>query len=117
LLWRFTSIPTLLVDISTKDIRDRYGSMAAVKRKALEDPTVKIQLDEIIRLDGMIGDGMRIVSVSVACLHDAYALLRLLEEGCTVDARIPKLYYDALQIAVANRDQAKAKVIPLRLDS
>jgi len=43
--------------------------------------------------------------------------LRLLEEERTVDARIPKLYYDVLQIAVTNRNQAKAKVIPLRLDS
>ena len=55
-----------LVDISTKDIRDRYGSVAAAKRKAQEDSTVKIQLDEIIRLDSMIGDGIRIVSASVA---------------------------------------------------
>jgi hypothetical protein len=43
--------------------------------------------------------------------------LRLLEEERTVDVGVPKPYYDVLQIAVANRDQAKAKVIPLRLDS
>jgi hypothetical protein len=35
-----------LVDIHTKDIRDRYGSVAAAKRKAQDDPTVKKQLDE-----------------------------------------------------------------------
>jgi hypothetical protein len=64
----------------------------------------------------MVGDGTRIVSASVACLHDAYALLRL-EGERTVDARILRLYYDVLQIAVANGDQAKAKVIPPRLDS
>ena len=57
------------------------------------------------------------VSASVACFHDAYALLRLLGEERTVDERISKLYYDVLHIAVANGDQAKAKVIPTRLDS
>ena len=64
----------------------------------------------------MIGEGIRIVSASVACFHDAYSPLRLLEEERTVDARIPKLYYDVLQIAVASGDQAKAKVVPPRLD-
>lgn len=39
------------------------------------------RLDEITRLDSLIGDGMRIDSAPMACLYDAYALLRLLEEG------------------------------------
>jgi Protein of unknown function (DUF3435) len=39
-----------LADISTKAIRDRYGSVAAAKRKTQEDPTVKIELEENARL-------------------------------------------------------------------
>lgn len=39
-----------LVDSSTKAVRDRYGSVAAAKRKAQEDPTVKIELGENTRL-------------------------------------------------------------------
>lgn len=35
---------------STKTIRDRYGSLAAAKRKAQEDPTVQIEFDENTRL-------------------------------------------------------------------
>jgi hypothetical protein len=39
------------------------------------------RLVKITRLDRPIGDGMGIISTPVACLHDAHALLRLLEEG------------------------------------
>jgi hypothetical protein len=35
---------------STKDIRDRYGSVAAARRKGQEDTTVETQLDENTRL-------------------------------------------------------------------
>jgi hypothetical protein len=37
-------------DVSTKAIRDRYASLAAAKRKAKEDPTVQIELNENTRL-------------------------------------------------------------------
>jgi hypothetical protein len=57
---------------------------------------------------------MRIDSAPMACLHDAYALLRLLEEERVADARIPRLYYDALQIVIANGDEARAKVFAER---
>ena len=72
------------------------------------------RLDEITRLDGLIGDGMRIVSTPVACLYNAHALLRLLEEEGIADSRIPRLYYDALQIVIANGDQARARVFAQR---
>lgn len=72
------------------------------------------RLDEITRLDGLIGDGMRIISTPIACLHDAYTLLQLLKEERVADARIPRLYYDALQIAIANGDQARAKAFAER---
>ncbi|RDL31902.1 uncharacterized protein BP5553_09304 [Venustampulla echinocandica] len=72
------------------------------------------RLDEITRLDDSIGDGMRITSTPIACLHDAYRLLQLLEDERVADARIPRLYYDALQIAIANGDQARAKTFAER---
>ena len=39
-----------LLDNSTKVLRDRYGSVAAAKRKAQKVPTVQIELDENTRL-------------------------------------------------------------------
>jgi hypothetical protein len=39
-----------LADTSTKAIRGRYGSVAAAKRKAQEDPTVQTELNENTRL-------------------------------------------------------------------
>ena len=58
--------------------------------------------------------GTGIASTPVACLHDAHALLRLLEEEGVADARIPRPYYDALQIVIANGDQARAKAFAER---
>jgi hypothetical protein len=72
------------------------------------------RLAEITRLDRLIGDGTGIVLTPLACLHDAHALLRLLEEERVADARIPRLYYDALQIVIANGDQARAKAFAER---
>jgi hypothetical protein len=57
----------------------------------------------------LIGDGMRIVSRPEASLHDAHALLPLPGEEKITDARIPRLYHDALQIAISNGDQERAK--------
>jgi len=53
---------------------------------------------------------MRIVSTPVACPHNAHELLRLVEEECIADRRIPRLFYDALQIVIANGDQVRAKI-------
>lgn len=72
------------------------------------------RLAQITKLDRLIGDGTSIVSTPLACLHDAHALLRLLEEERVVDARIPRLYYDALQIVIANGDEARAKAFARR---
>ena len=60
------------------------------------------RLAKITRLNRLIGDGTGIASTPVACLHDAHALLRLPEEEGVADARIPRPYYDALQIVIAN---------------
>jgi hypothetical protein len=72
------------------------------------------RLVKITKLDRLIGDGTGIASTPVACLHEAHALLRLLEEEGVADARIPRPYYDALQIVIANGDQARAKAFAER---
>ena len=66
-------------------------------------------MDELTRCDGMIKDGMHIVSAPVACLHNVHALLRLPEEEHIADGRILRLYYDALQIVIANRGSGESK--------
>lgn len=55
---------------------------------------------------------MRIISTPLVCLRDsdAHELLRLLGEEDIIDARVPRLYYDAFQVAIANGDQARARV-------
>jgi hypothetical protein len=73
-----------------------------------------MRLDEITRLDAIIGDGMSIVTTPVTCLHHVCAIVRLLEEEDATDARVPSAYYDALQIAIAHGDQARAKVFAER---
>lgn len=72
------------------------------------------RLNEITRLDEIIGDGMSIIRTPIACLYHAHRVLELLEEEQIEDARIPRLYYDAFQIAIANGDQARAKVFTER---
>lgn len=72
------------------------------------------RLGRITKLDQQIGDGIRIVSTPLACLSDAHTLLGLLREEDIVDARVPRVYYDALQIAIANGDEARAKVFAER---
>ncbi|KAF9733861.1 set domain-containing protein 5 [Paraphaeosphaeria minitans] len=72
------------------------------------------RLNEITRLDEIIGDGMSIVTTPIACLYHARRVLELLKEEQIEDARIPRLYYDAFQIAIANGDEARAKVFTER---
>jgi len=59
---------------------------------------------------------MRIISTPLVCLRDsdAHELLRLLGEEDIIDARVPRLYYDAFQVAIANGDQARARVFAQR---
>jgi SET domain len=69
---------------------------------------------EITRLDELIGDGSRLFSNPDRCLEDVHTLLKLLEVENITDARVPRAYYDALQIAIAHGDQARAKVFAQR---
>ncbi len=68
------------------------------------------RLDEILRLDRVIGDPNRIVNSPLQALHDVRKLLRLCEEEGINDATIPRAYYDAFQIAIMNGDLARATV-------
>jgi len=75
------------------------------------------RLDEIARLDGLIGDGVGILSTPLQTLHYAHTLLGLLNEEGMDDSNTPRTYYDALQIAVANGDLARASVFAERASS
>ncbi|KUL81766.1 hypothetical protein ZTR_09241 [Talaromyces verruculosus] len=68
------------------------------------------RLNEISRLDESIGDGLRLICSPLSCLHDAHAMLQLLRMEGIVNAKIPRLYYDAFQIVIAHGDQARATV-------
>ncbi|KAJ4286555.1 hypothetical protein N0V90_013255 [Kalmusia sp. IMI 367209] len=72
------------------------------------------RLNELTRLDKVIGNGISIVTSPTTCLYHAHRVLELLQEEHIEDARIPRLYYDAMQIAIANGDQARAKVFAKR---
>jgi hypothetical protein len=75
------------------------------------------RLDEITRLDDIIGDGMSIIVSPLTCLSHVRRVLALLKEERIEDARIPRAYYDALQIAIANGDQARARIFAERAHS
>ncbi|KAF1960971.1 SET domain-containing protein 5 [Byssothecium circinans] len=100
-----------------QELRDTFGfecrcAMCEVEPEKRQESDARIA--EIARLDALVGDGMSIIQTPLSCLHNAEKMLRLLEElGCT-DARIAGVYYDALQIAIANGDQARAKVFAER---
>jgi hypothetical protein len=69
---------------------------------------------EIKRLDDLLGDGSRLFSHPDRCLEDVHTLLTLLEAENITDARVPRAYYDAFQIAIAHGDQARARVFAQR---
>ncbi|KAK1712226.1 uncharacterized protein BDZ83DRAFT_723684 [Colletotrichum acutatum] len=72
------------------------------------------RLNRITYLDDQIGDGIRIVSTPLACFRMAHEMKLLMEEEGIADARVPRLYYDALQIVIANGDEARARVFAER---
>ncbi|KAK2778397.1 set domain-containing protein 5 [Colletotrichum kahawae] len=72
------------------------------------------RLDRITYLDKQIGNGIRIVSTPLACFRMAHEMKLLMEEEGIADARVPRLYYDALQIVIANGDEARARVFAER---
>ncbi|KAK5652639.1 hypothetical protein OQA88_10232 [Cercophora sp. LCS_1] len=59
-------------------------------------------------LEDEIGDGVGIVVTPLACLRKVREMVRLLEvEGMV--GLIPRAYYDAFQVVIANGDQARAR--------
>lgn len=68
------------------------------------------KLDEIQRLDELIGDGARMTVLPLDSLHDIRKLLQLCEEEHLEDASVPRAYYDAFQIAIYNGDEARARL-------
>jgi hypothetical protein len=100
-----------------RNLKDRFAFECSCNL-CLLPPTQRresdARLDEITRLDTIIGDGVGIVTTPMAYLHHVYTIVRLLEEEHIADARVPRAYYDALQITIAHGDQARAKVFAER---
>jgi hypothetical protein len=74
-------------------------------------------LDEIKRLDELIGDGIAIFSTPLQALHNVRKLLALLDNEGITDASVPRAYYDAFQIAVTHGDLARASIFAERAAS
>jgi SET domain len=69
---------------------------------------------EISRLDAEIGNGTSIIMTPLACLRNVRRLLELMGAEGIRDASVPRAYYDAFQVAIANGDQARARVFAQR---
>ncbi|KAI9675678.1 MAG: hypothetical protein M1817_001045 [Caeruleum heppii] len=88
----------------------RFDCACALCQLPLQERRASDQrLEEITRLDELIGDGHQIVANPTGCLANVRRLLRLLHEENITDSRVPRAYYDAFQIAIAHGDQARAK--------
>ncbi|KAM0421208.1 hypothetical protein ACHAPT_010928 [Fusarium lateritium] len=68
------------------------------------------RMDEIQKLDDLIGDGMALFSHPLNALRYVQRVLELLKTEGISDASIPRAYYDAFQVAVSHGDLARAKV-------
>lgn len=71
---------------------------------------------QIQSLDEAIGDPFRMMSHPHGSLQDCCSLLRVLEQEFDgyAGALVARLYYDAFQICIANKDQARASVFAER---
>lgn len=71
---------------------------------------------QIQRLDEAIGDPFRMMSHPHESLQDCYSLLRVLEQEFDRDAGalVARLYYDAFQICIAHKDQARSSIFAER---
>jgi hypothetical protein len=74
-------------------------------------------LDQIKRLDELIGNGMTILSAPLQALHNVRKLLTLLDNEGIADASVPRAYFDAFQIAVMHGDLARASIFAERAAS
>lgn len=67
-------------------------------------------------LDEAIGNPFRMMNSPRESLRDCYLLLQVLEQEFDggAGALIARLYYDAFQISIAHRDQARASIFAER---
>jgi SET domain len=74
------------------------------------------RLDEILKLDGLINrDGLEgIVSTPLQMLRYVDQQIRLYNEQGPDDAGLPRAFFDATQIAIANGDLARARIFAER---
>jgi hypothetical protein len=74
------------------------------------------RLDEIVKLDGLIGrDGlMGILSAPLRILRYVDQQIRLYNEQGPDDAGLPRAFFDAAQIVIANGDLARARIFAER---
>jgi len=74
------------------------------------------RLDEILKLDGLIGrDGlMGILSAPLRILQYVDQQIRLYNERGSDDAGLPRAFFDAAQIAIAHGDLARARIFAER---
>lgn len=72
------------------------------------------RLETIAQIDNTLGNGRRIMSKPLECLHDAHKVFRMLNDEGITGSRISRIYNDALQITIAHGDQARAKVFAQR---
>ncbi|KAI8710891.1 MYND-type zinc finger protein samB [Fusarium sp. LHS14.1] len=68
------------------------------------------RLEEIQKLDHVIGNGVAIFFDPLKALHNVQRLLHLLKSEGLNDASVPRAYYDAFQMAITHGDLARAKV-------
>ncbi|KAH6652449.1 hypothetical protein BKA67DRAFT_593897 [Truncatella angustata] len=80
-------------------------------------PVIDNRQSEITRLDELLGDGSRLLSNPAKCLEDVHTLLKLLEAENITDARVPRAYYDALQIAIALCCEGDNSPLTIRMKS
>lgn len=72
------------------------------------------RLDEISRLDDLIGNETQAVRAPLQALQRIHKLLKLCEEEGLADGDVPRAYYDAFQLAVFNSDLARASIFANR---
>ncbi|KAK0654959.1 hypothetical protein B0T16DRAFT_486650 [Cercophora newfieldiana] len=87
---------------------ERCAATPAERKKSDE------RLRRLVSLEEEIGDGMGIVMTPVSCLRKTHEMLNLLGQEGIGGSTIPRVYYDAFQVAIANGDQARAKVLAVR---
>ncbi|KAI9869147.1 MAG: hypothetical protein M1813_002971 [Trichoglossum hirsutum] len=100
-----------------RDLKDAFGIDCTCHLCSLPERERAVsdkRFMEILRLDALIGSESHLISNPEKCLHGAHAMLMLMEAENITDARIPRLYYDAFQIAAAHGDQTRAKVFAER---